>query len=1222
MRRREAATPSCARSCRSSRSRKRTLIRKLEIEQGYGVAVAENNRLQKLGVDFIKQGDEFATTAEKRERELTKRHASRASSLCARGSSPQTQLDAAPQRHPRQVQGRQERAEDRGERLRPASAARVREGPGRLQPRSRSNAEANAEELSKTQAKLREIQASPVWAQFSRQQQEQTIYAAALAQRTEDEAAAIKKVKDAREAEMRLYYGESGRLEEGLRLAKEEADTLAIEVTLIGRTREERELAIAQRRVELALAKELARIDALPLGELDKEPLRAKARVKAEIDSNNAATKQVVEAWQRAADDINSSLTSAIEDWVIHGKSLGKSLANALKQEFSKLVLRPIISAILNSTGIPQALGQAAGGVTGQGGIGGIGALQIGGTSLGSLLGIAGAGAGIANLIGSFIGLKGQQQTAASIGGALFGGIPGAIIGALVKPGGGPKVESGFGAVPHPWQGDSGPATALAQALQQQYANIAAALGVTNTTLQGLTVFFAKDPQGTAKTQLQIAGGSFDRSKLAGGIENVGRSDSDLEAAISLASAQLILKNLQEQASGPIGDYLKAINITTASLETMQHALAIAQDVGGLQKAIDALGPSFAALKNYSVETQGSIIEAAGGLQNLGAGLSTFYDKFFTEQEKAAAMQSRVTAAFAQAGVALPASIEAYKAAVLDAEQHLDSEAGRKTFATLVDNAGLFYDAAQQVGDGIDQLSTHMDSLSNDSARLTIELMRAQGNTTGADSAQRTFDTQGFTDQELFYYDNNKGLQKQIDVLAERKGLQDQLDSLTLTNTELLEKQRDALDASNQALFDQVQTATKGRTVANERTNLQDQLDSLTMTSTQLLEKQRDALDESNRALFDQVKAAEAAARAAEITKGLTGERASLEAQLRAAQGDTSGAKDLQRTIDTQGLDEAQLALYDYNQSLKDQIETLTAAAQVTKTLTDQQDALRVQLLRAQGDTTGADTLQRTIDTVGMTDAQIAIYDYNQTLRAQIQTLSDAAAAQQKYDDITKSLTDRTKSLRVELLKAQGKDEEAKALQRTIDTAGLDAAQIAIYKYNQGLQDQIDALTLAAQKAQETKSAWQAIADSLFDEVSRIRGLTGTSPASFANAQAQFAITTAQARSGSQDAAKLLPGLSQSLLDLAKNNVATSFDLRRLQGETAGSLQTTGLTLAQQFNLDTPAWASELNTEISGLRADQQAQSGAIVGRLADTYKLFKEWDTNGLPEEREVSLA
>jgi hypothetical protein len=508
-----------------------------------------------------------------------------------------------------------------------------------------------------------------------------------------------------------------------------------------------------------------------------------------------------------------------------------------------------------------------------------------------------------------------------------------------------------------------------------------------------------------------------------------------------------------------------------------------------------------------------------------------------------------------------------------------------------------------------------MDSLSNDSARLTIELMRAQGNTTGADSAQRTFDTQGFTDQELFYYDNNKGLQKQIDVLAERKGLQDQLDSLTLTNTQLLEKQRDALDASNQALFDQVQTATKARTVANERTNLQDQLDSLTMTSTQLLEKQRDALDESNRALFDQVKAAEAAARAAEITKGLTDERASLEAQLRAAQGDTSGAKDLQRTIDTQGLDEAQLALYDYNQSLKDQIETLTAAAQVTKTLTDQQDSLRVQLLRAQGDTTGADTLQRTIDTAGMTQAQIAIYDYNQALKAQIDTLTAAA-------QITKSLTDRTKSLQVELLKAQGKGTEAKALQRTIDTAGLDAAQIAIYDYNQSLQDQIDALTLAAQKAQETKSAWQAIADSLFDEVSRIRGLTGTSPASFANAQAQFAITTAQARSGSQDAAKLLPGLSQSLLDLAKNNVATSFDLRRLQGETAGSLQTTGLTLAQQFNLDTPAWASDLNTEISGLRADQKAQSGAIVGRLADTYKLFKEWDANGLPEEREVSLA
>jgi hypothetical protein len=53
--------------------------------------------------------------------------------------------------------------------------------------------------------------------------------------------------------------------------------------------------------------------------------------------------------------------------------------------------------------------------------------------------------------------------------------------------------------------------------------------------------------------------------------------------------------------------------------------------------------------------------------------------------------------------------------------------------------------------------------------------------------------------------------------------------------------------------------ATKSvQDIANERKSLQDQLDQLTMTSTQLLQKQRNALDDSNKALFDQVQAIQA----------------------------------------------------------------------------------------------------------------------------------------------------------------------------------------------------------------------------------------------------------------------------------------------------------------------------------------------------------------------------
>ncbi|MCX7177722.1 MAG: hypothetical protein NTX56_02805, partial [Proteobacteria bacterium] len=118
-------------------------------------------------------------------------------------------------------------------------------------------------------------------------------------------------------------------------------------------------------------------------------------------------------------------------------------------------------------------------------------------------------------------------------------------------------------------------------------------------------------------------------------------------------------------------------------------------------------------------------------------------------------------------------------------------------------------------------------------------------------------------------------LRSAADILNERKGLQDQLDNLTMTSADLLDKQCNALDASNQSLFDQVQTAIAAKDatdalaasqqrIDDERLGLQDQLDQLTLSNADLLTKQSNALDASNRALFDQVTAAQAAKTAAE----------------------------------------------------------------------------------------------------------------------------------------------------------------------------------------------------------------------------------------------------------------------------------------------------------------------------------------------------------------------
>ena len=137
------------------------------------------------------------------------------------------------------------------------------------------------------------------------------------------------------------------------------------------------------------------------------------------------------------------------------------------------------------------------------------------------------------------------------------------------------------------------------------------------------------------------------------------------------------------------------------------------------------------------------------------------------------------------------------------------------------------------------------------------------------------------------------------DILNERSKLQDQLDALTLTSAQLLAKQRDALDASTQGLFGQVQaaqiakdaadalaqstldaaaaavqlatdTAAAAAALASINKGWQDQLDILTGAQTDRSIALRDATDDSTRALMQQVYAQQDLKTAAEaLSTGL-----------------------------------------------------------------------------------------------------------------------------------------------------------------------------------------------------------------------------------------------------------------------------------------------------------------------------------------------------------------
>jgi hypothetical protein len=159
------------------------------------------------------------------------------------------------------------------------------------------------------------------------------------------------------------------------------------------------------------------------------------------------------------------------------------------------------------------------------------------------------------------------------------------------------------------------------------------------------------------------------------------------------------------------------------------------------------------------------------------------------------------------------------------------------------------------------------------------------------------------------------------------------------------------------------------------------------------------------------------------------------------------------------------------------------------------------------------------------------------------------------------------------------------------------------------------------------------------------------SGASYATMAARFGITTAQARAGDQEAAKLLPSLSQTMLTLAEAQATSLAELQRIRAQTAASLESTGSILASQFGLTIPrldtgtnyvprdmlavihkgeavvpaaynpasggSSNAELVSEIRGLREEAKVQQLRLIQLSAELNRVVKTWDANGLPTER-----
>lgn len=395
-----------------------------------------------------------------------------------------------------------------------------------------------------------------------------------------------------------------------------------------------------------------------------------------------------------------------------------------------------------------------------------------------------------------------------------------------------------------------------------------------------------------------------------GQLFETGSTKSKKEDQVTVAAEQIsraTLKVFQETVDGRFGVYFDSINALTADITDVQEVLQTASSVRAFGESVRWLGGSFDDLAQMGVQTTADLAAAAGGYDQLAQSAGAAYRLLYTEQERMAFLSEDVAEAFARLGQEVPTSAEGYKTALEQARAAMEAgtEGAAENYAALLQ----LVPAWDEVTNAAARAAAEVTRRLQDQTRgLEVGLLRASGDEAGADAMQRAIDIEGLTEAQVAIYDYNRALQAQIQAL---------------------EEQQAAAEAAAEA------AAQRAQAVADERAGLEQQLLQVQGDTAALRALEREALDASNRALYDQIKALEdqqaAAEAAAQAEAELASQRQNLEQRLLQMLGATAELRRRELAAldpSNRALQELIYGLEDLNKALDDAKSSARSQAQ------------------------------------------------------------------------------------------------------------------------------------------------------------------------------------------------------------------------------------------------------------------------------------------------------
>lgn len=290
----------------------------------------------------------------------------------------------------------------------------------------------------------------------------------------------------------------------------------------------------------------------------------------------------------------------------------------------------------------------------------------------------------------------------------------------------------------------------------------------------------------------------------------------------------------------------------------------------GVNSVLELVGISAMDATDAGLRAGDAIIELAGGMEQLQAGVSTYYDQFFTESEKVADTLENIPAMFDDAGVELPSIRAEYRAMVEDID--VTTAAGQSMFATLMSLAGsadAYYDILEAQAAAAEQAAAEAAAALLQSELNYYDLFTAEAQKT--DDALAGVRAQ-FAALSVSLPDTRAGFAQAIEALDLTTESGRSMYETMLGLASAADGYYDTLEARAAAAAE-AQAAEVG-----EEEGLLDRLresrialaeaagDTATAEAlrAQILQEERDALYESNRAIYDQIQAVNAQAAAAQ----------------------------------------------------------------------------------------------------------------------------------------------------------------------------------------------------------------------------------------------------------------------------------------------------------------------------------------------------------------------